>query len=283
MKFLLKLFIVKFFKALSITSAGRFIENTIIEQAMSQQLKVIHNGVTLLFTCPNPLTRWRVETYSEKEPETLSWIDGMTRDDVLWDIGANIGLYSLYAAKRHDMKVISFEPSVFNLELLGRNCHINKACENVTIIPLALSDRTGSNLMKHSDTKWGGALSSFSVDYGGDGEVFSSVVEYKTLGISADDAVTKLMLPVPTYIKIDVDGIEHIILDGAGEILKKVKSVLVEVNDNFQEQAEMVTKILITSGFSLINKEISVFTINSKNINIANQIWKRVTENEISN
>lgn len=263
-------------KALSKTATGRFIENTIIDQAMTQHCEVTHNGVTLLFTCPNPLTRWRVETYSEKEPETLAWIDNMTSDDVLWDIGANVGLYSLYAAKRHDMTVLSFEPSVFNLELLGRNCHLNKASENVTIIPLALSDRTNSNLMKHSDTKWGGALSSFSVDYGSDGKEFFSIVEYKTLGISGDDVVAKLMLPAPTYIKIDVDGIEHIILNGAIETLKKVKSILVEVNDDFNEQAKKVAEILTSSGFYLMDKQISQFTSNSKNINVANQIWERV-------
>ena len=278
MKLLIKSFISNFFKVFSKSATIRFIENTIIDQAMSQQKEVTHNGVTLLFTCPNPLTRWRVETYSEKEPETLSWIDGMTSDDIFWDIGANVGLYSLYAAKRHDMTVLSFEPSVFNLELLGRNSYLNQASGNVTIIPLASSDKTGGNLMKHSDTKWGGALSSFSVEYGGDGEVFSSVVEYKTLGITADHAVAKLMLPTPTYIKIDVDGIEHMILNGAVDTLKKVKSVLVEVNDDFKEQAEMVAKILTTAGFAFTNKEISSFTTNSKNINIANQIWERVTE-----
>jgi len=126
MKSFIKSFIIRFFKALSNTAAGHFIENTIIDQAMNQQRVVTHNGVTLLFTCPNPLTRWRVKTYSEKEPETLAWIDGMTHADVLWDIGANVGLYSLYAAKRNDMTVLSFEPSIFNLELLGRNCHLNK-------------------------------------------------------------------------------------------------------------------------------------------------------------
>lgn len=278
MKSLIKSFIVTFFKAFSKTVVGRFIENTIIDQAMSQQREVTHNGVTLLFTCPNPLTRWRVETFSEKEPETLSWIDSMTRDDVLWDIGANVGLYSLYASKRHDMTVLSFEPSVFNIELLARNCYLNQACQNVTIIPLALFDRIGINLMKHSDTNWGGALSSFSVDYGGDGEKFSSIVEYRILGISCDDALEKLKLPVPTYIKIDVDGIEHLILEGAIETLKKVKSILVEVNDDFKEQAERVEIFLTTSGFSLMNKQISAFTRKSRDINIANQIWERVVK-----
>ena len=60
-----------------------------------------------------------------KEPETLEWIDQFKGDKIVfWDIGANVGLYSIYAALKHkDIQIISFEPSVNNLRVLSRNIY----------------------------------------------------------------------------------------------------------------------------------------------------------------
>ena len=54
----------------------------------------------LFFYTPNNLVKWRVKTFFTKEPDTLKWIDNFKEDEIFWDIGANIGLYSLYAAKK---------------------------------------------------------------------------------------------------------------------------------------------------------------------------------------
>ena len=89
-----------------------------------------------------PSTLWRANTFASKEPETLAWIDGMCREDVLWDIGANVGLYTVYAAKR--VKSVLFEPSIFNLELLGRNCSVNEVEDKVVIFPIALVNKMAS-------------------------------------------------------------------------------------------------------------------------------------------
>ena len=53
-----------------------------------------------------------------------------------------------------------------------------------------------------------------------------------------DEVENKLAIPAPDYIKIDVDGVEHLILKGGQKILSKVDSVLIEINDEFLEQAE---------------------------------------------
>ena len=76
------------------------------------------NGKKLVFFTPNEIIDWRVHTLLTKEPETLEWIDQFKGDEIVfWDIGANIGLYSIYAALKHkNIKIISFEPSVNNLE-----------------------------------------------------------------------------------------------------------------------------------------------------------------------
>jgi hypothetical protein len=67
--------------------------------------------------------------------------------------------------------------------------------------------------------------------------------------------IDSLWLSMPDYIKIDVDGIEHFILmAGGGYVLKHVKVVLIEVNDNFHEQAHQCTEILTRSWLKLVKK-----------------------------
>jgi hypothetical protein len=95
----------------------------------------VYNGQILKFIVPNYLSDWRAQTFSTKEPETLEWIDSMPEHCVLWDVGANIGIYSLYAAQSKGAKVFAFEPSIFNLELLARNIHTNKLHKKICIVP----------------------------------------------------------------------------------------------------------------------------------------------------
>ena len=82
-----------------------------IHGAMSRSRAVRHHGTQLTFAVPNRLNRFRIDTFSTKEPETLDWIDAIQEGSVLWDIGANVGLYSCYAAKARRCRVVAFEPS----------------------------------------------------------------------------------------------------------------------------------------------------------------------------
>ena len=247
--------IIKFVvSGLSKTSPGLFAYQEIVDVAMGQQKEVIYGTHRMKFTVPNWLANYRANTFSSKEPETLDYIDAIPNGETLWDIGANVGLYSVYAAKSRNCKVFAFEPSVFNLELLARNIFINEMQSKITIIPLALSDRLGLNVFKMSTTAWGGALSTFGEDFDQDGNKFSDVFEYTTLGISMEQVVSLLNIQLPQHIKMDVDGIEHFILRGGQSILKQVKSVLIEINDSFAAQAEETEKHLKDAGLTLLKK-----------------------------
>ena len=100
--------------------------------------KEINSKKTKFFT-PNDTSKWRVDTLFTKEPETLDWIDTFSHinsdeEIIFWDIGANIGLYSIYAAQRYkNIKVFSFEPSTSNLRILSRNISINNLQDKVII------------------------------------------------------------------------------------------------------------------------------------------------------
>lgn len=222
---------------LSNTRPGKYAMEKINASISQRTQQVIHRDVTLQFVVPNSLNQFRVDTFSTKEPETLAWIDSMPKGGGLWDIGANVGLYSCYAAKARDYRVFSFEPSVFNLELLSRNVYQNDLVHQVTIVPLPLTDNLAINTLHLTTTDRGGALSTFGQSYGHDGKTMDKVFEFSTVGISMLDAMYKLDIQKPDSIKMDVDGIEHLILEGGDEILRDVRGVLIEINDAFTEQS----------------------------------------------
>ena len=121
----IKKIIQKLTTLLSSTKVGRLVNEVIVNDVMTRVQEMEHNGIRMKFTVPNLLNHFRVESFSTKEPETLKWIDCFPDNAVLWDIGANVGLYSVYAAKKKNCRVVAFEPSVFNLELLARNIFMN--------------------------------------------------------------------------------------------------------------------------------------------------------------
>lgn len=263
-------------RMLILARPGRVVLDAIVETVRSSVLHVSHGGVHLTFAAPNELNRWRINTFETKEPETLDWLDGVPRGAVLWDVGANVGLYSCYAAAR-GCRVFAFEPSVFNLELLAQNVHLNALTERVVIIPLPLSDELKLSSMQLTSVDWGGALSTFGEDFGWDGEAIRQVFEFRTVGVSMTHAAQALAIPTPDYIKLDVDGLEHFILRGGTEVLARADSVLLEVNDDFVEQAEQCDRLLRRSGLvrqAKIHSEL-VATSASAFANTFNQVWTR--------
>ena len=277
-KLLAKKTILNIFALLSKTKIGGYAFEQILNLAMDSTQSLTHNQTQLIFSVPNSLNRYRIDSFSTKEPETLEWIDSFPLESVLWDIGANIGLYSCYAAKARSCKVFAFEPSIFNLELLARNIYLNQLTPNVAIVPLPLSNNLCISTLNMTTREWGGALSTFGQDYGWDGKQMRQVFNFRTIGISADNALNLLSIQQPNYIKIDVDGIEHLILSGASHVLNIVDGVLVEVNDNFLEQADQCNKILLQAGLVLKEKRHSEM-YNSFNSfgggKVWNQIWIR--------
>lgn len=262
---------------LSGSRIGLYFFDHFLSGLMNRVREVTHDGVRMSFAAPNALCDWRAQTFSSKEPETLQWIDSIPEGAVLWDVGANVGLYSVYAAKKRNCRVYSFEPSVFNLELLARNISLNGLVERVCIIPLALSDHLGTSAMRMTTTEWGGALSTFGKDFGWDGKKIQQVFQFQTVGLSMDDAALRLAIPRPDFVKMDVDGLEHYILKGGGGILGEIKGILIEVNDDFKEQAEGVESLLTGAGLVMKEKLHSEIVASSTSglQHSYNQIWVR--------
>jgi FkbM family methyltransferase len=254
MKALAKRLIGTTASVLSRTPAGRYLYEVMIDSAMGQQRIVRHGELQMKFAVPNRLNHYRVTTFATKEPETLTWIEGIPPGSILWDVGANIGLYSVFAAKARDCRVYAFEPSVFNLELLARNVFANSVQDRVTLVPLALSDSVTASTFRLTTTAWGGALSTFSQRFDHHGAMLRETFEYRTIGVSMSDAVSLLGIPAPSFLKIDVDGLEHFILRGGRSVLESVESVLIEINDHFSAQSEESVRCLTEAGLVLRRK-----------------------------
>ena len=111
-----------------------------IEQDAYKKVK-LKNGKELVFFSPNVLVDILIRDFHSKEPETLQWIESFKKKEkiIFWDIGSNIGLYSIYAAVNFEnIEVVSFEPSTSNLRILSRNIFINNLDNKIKIFQLPL-------------------------------------------------------------------------------------------------------------------------------------------------
>ena len=213
------------------------------------------------FFIPNKVVEWRVDTFFTKEPETLEWINSFENNDetIFWDIGANIGLYSIYnALKNYKSSTFAFEPSTSNLRVLSRNISINDLEHKIKIFTNPLSNVTNKILlMQESNFIEGGALNTFGANFDFEGKKNTVNMKYSLMGTSIGHILKNKILPFPTYIKIDVDGIEHLILDGAADFLKdkRLKSISVEINENFKEQYNQIMKIMKNNQFNVLHKK----------------------------
>lgn len=190
------------------------------------------------------MENFRADTFLTKEPETLEWIRSFKLPNpVLYDVGANIGIYSLYAASLYPRgRVYAFEPSRLNYKRVRENAELNGFC-NIFAINVAVADKYGT----------------------------ACFPEYNEIGESGNQAVNTLFgghvvftIPLdgfiaPNYLKIDVDGAEWNIVQGAVLTLNSpaLKSVLIEVDtkvideETKQPVAELIMQTLNYKGFRL--------------------------------
>ena len=202
------------------------------------------------FRTPSGKSLWRAETLFSKEPITIAWIDAFHKDDVFWDIGANVGVYSLYAAKVKGVLTLAFEPASFNHALLCDNIHLNALSGRISAYELAFSDRSQLGKLRLEDDEPGVALATIEQD--GAGRLEQSILVF-----SIDDFVDRFSPPFPTHIKIDVDGVEQQILKGATNTLSdaRLRSLIVEVDEHDAEQPNRVDSFLEAHRFRLVEAE----------------------------
>ena len=170
-----------------------------------------------------------IKEYRRGEPEIrlLRYLVDPRRNSV--DVGANKGVYTYYLA-RHSKRVFAFEPNPKIFRLLARH-----AGANVTVSPLALSNRSGAAVLllrenpRHRGryTNLGGTLSPVKAQAA---KIPSNYRELKVETARLDD----LEISDVGFIKIDVEGFEWEVLEGArGTIARDRPVLLVEMIERY--------------------------------------------------
>ena len=256
--------------------------NDFNQERSYKSIKILDKEIK--FFVPNQITNWRIDNYFSKEPETLEWIDSFEKKEnlIFWDIGANIGLYSIYnSLKNPKSTTIAFEPSSSNLRVLTRNISINNLEKNIKVVPIPLTNKENIfQEMNEGHFIEGGALNSFGEKFDFEGKEFKPTMKYNLLGTTMNYFIENSILDIPDYIKIDVDGIEHLILEGGDKFLndKKVKSLSIEINENFKEQYDKVLNLMNKNEFKLLHKKHNddMFSEQFKFKNTYNYIFKKL-------
>jgi FkbM family methyltransferase len=221
------------------------------------------------FSCPNHLSEWRAETLLTKEPETIEWINSFTRDAVFWDVGANIGCYSLYAARRGHM-VLAFEPAYHNYYLLNKNFELNRFSLTEAYC-VAIGSKTEIDILTLSSSEMGSAFHSF-------GDIrHTPRYSQGAIAFSIDDLIEKFSLRSPTHIKIDIDGNESAVLSGARKTLTNptLKSIMIEM-DSSDPNYKKNTEIIESSGL-MQKKKVHIESADPYALKQYNHVFSRTT------
>lgn len=206
--------------------------------AVVRRHTVYTRGLNFTLQCNNRITHYRWASYNGKEPETLNWIDDWVQEgDTLFDIGANIGVYTLYAALRHPtVRVIAFEPEYANLHLLRDNIIENSLQDRIEVYSIALSNLSGISRLHLQDLTPGSALHTESKENLQMTLTHHPVLWHEGIVIFTLDSFCDATGAQPNCLKIDVDGTEAKVLEGAIRTLssRSLRTVIIEPPDERQ-------------------------------------------------
>jgi FkbM family methyltransferase len=202
------------------------------------------------------LSAWRGKTFYSKEPETLKWLEFFAvknhNNEILIDVGANIGIYTLYWLHFPNTRAIAVEPFDENIRLLSKNIHMNNFMTRVDIISKPLSSQSTLGWSTINDIRPGG--SDYKLSLNNNLNQSNSIkVETLTLDSILSGEKKKFIL------KIDTDGTDFDILKGAELALKdgKIVSVLIESSEEVQGVIESYLKrfdLIADSRFDLVDE-----------------------------
>ena len=195
---------------------------------------------------------WRARSCA-KEPWTVEWLlSSVQPDDVLFDIGANVGTFALIAAKHCRAHVVAFEPGYANFARLCDNIQLNGCHFSIVPVPLPVADQSGLVGFKYRSIDPGQSRHKLKAEawrFRGPAAT-ASRYEQPVLAMTLDSMISTFHLPHPHHMKIDVDGAEDRVLAGALETLRSdtLRSVLIEVD---HAQWTDVSKLLDDTGLAL--------------------------------
>ena len=227
-----------------------------ISTAYAQNLVRLDYGpANIVLHVTSELERRYRATNCKKEPWTVRWLEQYVHaGDVVYDIGANVGTFSLIAALGRGASVVAFEPGYANFARLCENIWLNSCNELILPVPLPLLDKTAQTRFRYRTLEPGQSrhvIDAVDAPVRSPKQLYG--VEQMMCGIRLDEARVLFSLPNPNHIKLDVDGTELRALNGALETLSatSLKSVLIEADPDGWPRIEQV---LSDAGLSVVRE-----------------------------
>jgi len=189
-----------------------FVMNNTAFHRLVQSRDLEAGGLAVKIGVNSQETFWRGRGHGEG-PVLEAFVDAVSAEDTVWDVGANIGSYALLAAEV-GANVVAFEPGAEARAQLVANAERNGLRHRIDPTPIALSDAGGTATLGVSESTGSRALT--------DGGIGTTVPTER------GDA---LEVPEPDVVKIDVEGAECAVLNGMVDRLASVRECFVEVHD----------------------------------------------------
>ena len=240
----------------------RFIGKFLIKKILNKKVFVKYNN-KVLFSVRDygGGTKSRADQFFSKnsETETINWILNFEPNSNFLDIGANIGLFSLFAAKKNH-NVISIEPESHNFAILNMNIFDNELNDKIICYPIALASKNKLSKLNIFKMGWGHSMHSFDTDIKLGGDKQKPIFKQGSFGMSLDDVIDQTQF-IPNYIKIDVDGNELEVIYGFSKFLnsQSIKSIMIEIDPHDIESKNKILNYMSEYSF-FVDMKISTKT-----------------------
>ena len=187
----------------------------------------------------------------------------LSGQSIILDIGANIGAFTVFASYCfRDAKIFSYEPAATNFEVLKKNIDLNALEGRVRPFQLAVSVKTGEEIMTYSDQEYEHSLIANQVDLA---HVLKSE---KVMCTTIADIIADNKLDIVDLIKMDIVGLEYEILYALSEdTFKKIRYIALEIHDHKKHAAGDLIKFLEQKGFTVVRspKHVRVYMATNNN------------------
>lgn len=239
-------------------------------QLLDPKIDVDFDSQKLTFRTGNGRLLWRAKSLLTEEPLMITWIKSLQSNDVVLDVGANVGMYTVPIAKKVKT-VYACELDPLNVAILKENIFLNSVIDKVVILPFACGEPAEIVDVRFRDLAYGDALQLIE---GGDPQntrFGQQTHTAKVVQLSLDDIFLKLDLLRPNKIKIDVDGNELTVLRGMKDLIRGASEVYFE--DSLSDSCHKIILFLENSGFREFEKRNTFSKNNKSELILVNRVY----------
>lgn len=207
-------------------------------------------GGQYIYVSPDAALKFWKRDLDRTDPALFDWAaEFINPGDVVWDVGANVGLFSFAAASRcgPDGQVLAIEADLRLIEILRRSARSPGAnTAPVTVLPVAISDQVG---VAEFVIATRGRSANHLADTAGSSQAGGVRETVMAMTVTLDWLLERF--PAPNVLKIDVEGAEHKVLQGAQKLLAThPPNLLCEVH---AENRQTVADLLGAHGYTMFD------------------------------